>query len=164
MIDLFFTGQVVKVGDNIDTDAILPARYLSLSTERELGTKLMEDFMPGLAGNVEPGSILVAGKNFGCGSSREHAPVAIRGSGFSCVVAESFSRIFFRNAINIGLPVLSVAGAASIPDDCTISVDCLSGRVEAGKLYSGTPLSGFVLEILSSGGLISFLRHSLANG
>jgi len=159
-----FTGKSIHFGNDVDTDAILPARYLSLSTQEELGPHFMEDLSPGLAAQVAPGSILVAGENFGCGSSREHAPVAVRGSGFACVVAASFSRLFYRNAINIGLPVLVVKDALQIPEDSLLTVDCVKGIVrdmETGKEYIGTPLTGFMLEILSSGGLIAHLEKRL---
>jgi len=165
MIHAFsFTGKVSKLGNNIDTDAILPARFLSISTEKELGEHLLEDLEPELAKNAQVGDILVAGENFGCGSSREHAPLAIRGGGFSCVIAASFSRLFFRNSINIGLPVMVVPEAADIAPGTALTVDCINGvvrEVDSKKEYACTPLSGFVLEILSNGGLIPYLEKNL---
>lgn len=162
MNNFCFSGRVWRLGDNVDTDAILPARFLNLTTEKELGHHFMQDALPELAKQIRPGDILVAGENFGCGSSREHAPLAIRGCGVSCVVASSFSRLFFRNAINLGLPALTVCEAGQILEGSQLRVDCMSGEVrELGRNipYNGVPLSGFLLEVLSSGGLVSYLEE-----
>jgi 3-isopropylmalate/(R)-2-methylmalate dehydratase small subunit len=162
MSGLRFTGKVWMLGDNVDTDAILPARYLTLTDEKEQGLHLLENMRPNLAQKVSSGDILVAGENFGCGSSREHAPLAIRGSGIRCVVAASFARIFFRNAINIGLPVLAVPEATQLAEGHIVTVDCLTGAVldeASGRLLQGAPLAGFLLEILHAGGLIGRLRQ-----
>lgn len=157
-----FSGKVWQLGDNVDTDAILPARFLNLTTEKELGHHFMQDVLPELAEQIRPGDILVAGENFGCGSSREHAPMAIRGCGVPCVVAASFSRLFFRNAINLGLPALTVREAGQILEGSRLRVDCMSGEVrDLGRniLYAGVPLSGFLLEVLSLGGLVSYMEE-----
>ena len=156
MSDFIFTGKTYVLGNHIDTDAILPARFLDVTTERELGTHFMEDLCPGLVGQIQAGSILIAGENFGCGSSREHAPLAIRGAGIACVVAKSFSRIFYRNSINIGLPVLISQHAGEIGEDKLISVDCVNGLIkdEMGGTYTCQPLPPFMLDILADGGLL----------
>ena len=168
MSGLSFTGTVWRLGDDIDTDAILPARYLNLTQEDQLGLHFMEDVLPGFAAAITPGDILIAGENFGCGSSREHAPMAIRGRGFSCVVATSFSRLFFRNAINIGLPVLTSQEIGQIAQPgARLTVDCLAGTIQdlsSGKTLAGTPLSPFMQEILVAGGLIAYLERRIAQG
>ncbi|MEA3407529.1 MAG: 3-isopropylmalate dehydratase small subunit [Chloroflexota bacterium] len=158
-------GRVWKYGDNVDTDAIIPARYLNVSAEDELAAHCMEDMDVEFAQEVEAGDIIVAGKNFGCGSSREHAPVAIKACGVSCVVAKTFARIFFRNAINIGLPILecpdAVEGAA--PDQI-LEIDLASGvirNVSTGEEYRATPYPAFMLEIIDAGGLVPYTREKL---
>ena len=159
-------GRVWKYGDNVDTDAIIPARYLNVSAEDELAAHCMEDIDAEFAQEVEPGDIIVAGKNFGCGSSREHAPVAIKASGVSCVVAQTFARIFFRNAINIGLPILECPEAAQeTAADQILEVDLASGiihNVSTDKQYQATPYPPFMLEIIDAGGLVPYTREKLS--
>jgi 3-isopropylmalate/(R)-2-methylmalate dehydratase small subunit len=158
-------GHAHKYGDNIDTDAIIPARYLDTTDERELASHCLEDLDPAFVAKVRPGDIVVAGENFGCGSSREHAPLAIKGAGVSCVIAASFARIFFRNAINIGLPVLICPRAAeetSSGDE--LEVDLGEGRVSnlTRKLvYQTAAFPKFLQEIIDAGGLIPYTRRRL---
>jgi 3-isopropylmalate/(R)-2-methylmalate dehydratase small subunit len=159
-------GRVWKYGDNVDTDAIIPARYLNVSAEDELAAHCMEDLDVEFAKEMEPGDIIVAAKNFGCGSSREHAPVAIKASGISCVVAETFARIFFRNAINIGLPILECPEAAQeTAADQILEIDLASGvihNVSTDKEYQATPYPAFMLEIIDAGGLVPYTREKLS--
>ncbi|MEW6034910.1 MAG: 3-isopropylmalate dehydratase small subunit, partial [Chloroflexota bacterium] len=151
-------GTVHKYGANVDTDAIIPARYLNVSDARELAGHCMEDIDSDFVRRVGPGDILVAMDNFGCGSSREHAPVAIKVSGISCVIASGFARIFFRNAINIGLPLLECPEAASEAESGdVVEVDLSSGEVRnvtRSKKYSARPYPEFLLDIIAAGGLI----------
>ena len=159
-------GKVWKYGDNVDTDAIIPARYLNLSAAAELAAHCMEDIDARFVRDVVPGDIIVAGKNFGCGSSREHAPVAIKGSGVACVIAETFARIFFRNAINIGLPILECPEAveASAAGQ-TLVIDLTSGTVRnetTGQEFQATAYPPFMLAIIEAGGLIDYTRQKLA--
>ena len=157
-------GKAYKFGHDIDTDIIIPARYLNDITPEHLAAHCMEDAGTGFARDVKPGDILVAGKNFGCGSSREHAPLAIMGCGISCVIAKSFSRLFYRNAINIGLPVMIANVSPFVTEGDAVSVDCLSGQVtliRADKEIRGEPLPPFMLEILRCGGLIGYLEKHL---
>lgn len=158
-------GKVWKYGDNVDTDAIIPARYLNLSMQEELAAHCMEDIDPAFVQKVEAGDILVGGKNFGCGSSREHAPVAIQGCGVSCVIAETFARIFFRNAINIGLPILECPGAAQAAQaGQRMEVDLASGTIrnlDSGQEFRATPYPPFMLEIIDAGGLVEYTRRKL---
>lgn len=160
------TGQVWKYGDNVDTDAIIPARYLNTTVESELARHCMEDLDPGFALKVKPGDILVAGANFGCGSSREHAPVAIKASGISCVIAESFARIFFRNALNIGLPILECPQAArETTAGQSLEVDLAAGvirNINSGATYQAVPYPAFMLELIAAGGLVPYTRRRLA--
>lgn len=158
-------GKVWKYGDNIDTDVIIPARYLVTTDPKVLAAHCMEDVDESFAQNVQPGDIMVGGANFGCGSSREHAPISIKGAGVSCIVAESFARIFFRNAINIGLPILESAEAArdAQPGD-SLSVDLTAGTItnaRTGKTYQARPFPPFVLQIIEAGGLVPYTRHTL---
>jgi 3-isopropylmalate dehydratase, small subunit len=136
-------GKVIKYGHNVDTDVIIPARYLNTSDPKELAQHCMEDLDKDFVKKVQPGDIMVAGKNFGCGSSREHAPIALKASGISCVIAETFARIFYRNAINIGLPIMECPEAAQdIEDGDTVSVDVYTGvitNITKNKTYQGTP-------------------------
>jgi 3-isopropylmalate/(R)-2-methylmalate dehydratase small subunit len=161
-------GRVWKYGDNVDTDAIVPARYLNVSTPEELAEHCMEDIDQSFARNVQPGDVIVGQANFGCGSSREHAPLAIRGSGISCVVAESFARIFYRNAINIGLPILECPEAvAGTEAGQTLEVDLEKGmvtNVDTGKTYQAEPYPPFLLNIIAAGGLIPYTRKKLGAG
>lgn len=153
-------GKVYLFGNDVNTDEIIPARFLNTTDLKTLARNCMEDARPGFGQAVEPGSILVAGSNFGCGSSREHAPLAIKHAGISFVIAASFARIFFRNCINIGLPIIEspeVAGAVSEGD--ILSVDIGDGTVilPSGKKVSVTPFPLFMQSIVESGGLIPFL-------
>lgn len=152
-------GLVIKYGDNIDTDVIIPARYLSTSVPEELAKHCMEDIDTTFAGRVKAGDIMVGGANFGCGSSREHAPIAIKASGISCVIAKDFARIFFRNAINIGLPILECPEAsADIDEGNEVEIDFDTGvitNITKGRSYQAAAFPPFMQEIISAGGLIA---------
>ena len=155
------TGRVFKYGDNVDTDVIIPARYLNTSDPKELAAHCMEDIDLDFAKNVQQGDIIVANKNFGCGSSREHAPIAIKESGVRCVIASTFARIFYRNAINIGLPAIV---CKDLPDEVKtgdqMELHMLEGTAEAnGKVYSCTKLPEYMQNILNQGGLIASLNR-----
>lgn len=156
-------GTVHKYGDNVDTDVIIPARYLNSADPKELASKCMEDIDRDFVKKVKPGDIMVAGKNFGCGSSREHAPIAIKASGIACVIAETFARIFYRNAINIGLPIIECPeAAAEIQDSDTVDIDFDSGRITdetTGKSYQGQSFPPFMQKIITSGGLIHYINE-----
>ncbi|MCF8011698.1 MAG: 3-isopropylmalate dehydratase small subunit [Clostridiales bacterium] len=156
-------GKVWKFGEDIDTDAIIPARYLNTSDPAELALHCMEDADPEFPGKVQPGDIIAAGKNFGCGSSREHAPIAIKAAGVSCVIAGSFARIFYRNAFNIGLPIFECAEAAdNIEENDQVEVDMKSGRIinkTKGEEYSAVPIPPFMQEIINAGGLINYVAR-----
>ena len=154
------TGQVIRYGDNVDTDVIIPARYLNTTDHQELAAHCMEDLDPTFVSRVKPGDIIVAGENFGCGSSREHAPVAIKASGIACVVAKSFARIFYRNAINIGLSIVECDADAD--DGDRLTVDFEQGRIEnltkgIGREFSAFP--PFLQTLLESGGLLNAVRE-----
>ena len=152
-------GKVFKYGDNVDTDVIIPARYLNSSDPAELATHCMEDIDKDFVNKVKKGDIIVAEKNFGCGSSREHAPIAIKAAGVSCVIAETFARIFYRNSINIGLPILECDEAAKdIKDGDTVSVNFDTGVITnetTGKTYQAEPFPEFIQNIIKKGGLIN---------
>ena len=156
-------GFVHKYGDNVDTDVIIPARYLNTSSHAELAAHCMEDIDSGFVKNVKPGDIIVAEKNFGCGSSREHAPIAIKASGVSCVIASTFARIFYRNAINIGLAILECDEAArDIKSGDEVDVDFDTGvitNVTTGKTYQAQPFPPFIQNIISKGGLLASLKE-----
>lgn len=158
-------GRVHKYGDNVDTDVIIPARYLNTSKHEELAAHCMEDIDSGFVKNVRPGDIMVATKNFGCGSSREHAPIAIKTSGISCVIASTFARIFYRNAINIGLAILECDEAArDIQAGDEVKVDFDTGLIEnltAGKSYQAEPFPPFIQNIIAKGGLLSSIQDRL---
>ncbi|MCX7841540.1 MAG: 3-isopropylmalate dehydratase small subunit [Clostridia bacterium] len=157
-------GKAIKYGDNVDTDVIIPARYLNTSDPEELAKYCMEDIDKDFVNKVCKGDIMVAGKNFGCGSSREHAPIAIKASGISCVIAETFARIFYRNAINIGLPIVECPEAAEdISDGDEVKVDFDSGiitNVTKSKTYKGVPFPRFMQEIMAADGLIGYIRQN----
>jgi len=155
-------GKVHKYGDNVDTDVIIPARHLNTTDPNELAKHCMEDIDTAFVTRVQAGDIMVAGKNFGCGSSREHAPIAIKASGISCVIAESFARIFYRNAINIGLPIVeSEAAAKAIAAGETVEVDFIKGIVSAGGCeYEIAPFPPFLQNIIQHGGLLNAIQHS----
>ena len=161
------TGKVWKYGDNVDTDGIIPARYLNVSTPEELARHCMEGIVPGLA--VSPmtasplaGDIIVAGENFGCGSSREHAPLAIQGAGIACVVAKSFARIFYRNSINIGLPILECPQAVEETEQGDqLTMDLEAGDItneRTGRTYQTPPFPAFIMGIIQAGGLVPYTR------
>ena len=160
-------GTVFKYGDNIDTDVIIPARYLNSSDPAELATHCMEDIDKDFVKKVNEGDIIVANKNFGCGSSREHAPIAIKAAGVSCVIAETFARIFYRNAINIGLPILECEEAAEeISADDEVSVDFDTGvitDITTGKTYNAQPFPPFIQNIIKCGGLLKSLKEGENN-
>jgi 3-isopropylmalate/(R)-2-methylmalate dehydratase small subunit len=159
------TGHAWVFGDNVDTDVIIPARYLLTSDPVELGKHCMEDLDPGFVAAVQPGDVFVAGGNFGCGSSREHAPLAIKGAGVAVVIASSFARIFFRNAINIGLPILECPEAvAGVRPGDTLQVDLAGGRIEnvtTGQSFQAQPYPDSILHIIAAGGLIAATREKL---
>ena len=162
-------GKIWTFGDDIDTDAIIPARYLTTTDMTELAAHCMEDADPEFPQKVSPGDIIVAGKNFGCGSSREHAPLAIKGAGITCVIAESFARIFYRNAINIGLPILESAEAALAlkgKEGEVVEVDLRQGEIRdsSGKVYPAVPFPPFMQEIIVRGGLINYVREKVKQG
>ncbi len=155
-------GTVHKFGDNVDTDVIIPARYLNTASHKELAAHCMEDIDKDFVNNVKEGDIMVAEKNFGCGSSREHAPIAIKASGISCVIASTFARIFYRNAINIGLPILECDEAArEIKSGDTVSVNFDTGVITnktKGHSYQAQPFPEFIKEIINAGGLLNSLK------
>jgi len=158
-------GTVWKYGDNVDTDAIISARYLNMSEPEELAAHCMEGIDPEFAGAVQPGDLIVAGENFGCGSSREHAPLAIKGSGVRCVVASNFARIFYRNAINVGLPIMECSAAANdAQKGHLLSVDLQAGVVQnltTGQVYEAEPYPPFMMSIVDAGGLVSYTRRKI---
>lgn len=159
-------GTVFKYGDNVDTDVIIPARYLNTSNAKELAMHCMEDIDATFVTKVKEGDIIVANKNFGCGSSREHAPLAIKTAGISCVIASTFARIFYRNAINIGLPILECPEAVEgIAQGDTVEVDFDTGTIvnkTSGKTFKGQSFPPFMQEIIKADGLINQLKAKLA--
>lgn len=158
------TGNVWKFGDDVDTDLIIPARYLNTSEPDELAKHCMEDADPGFAGKVATGDIIVADKNFGCGSSREHAPIAIKAAGVSCVIAKSFARIFYRNSFNMGLPILECEDADKFKPGDKLSVDFDTGEIvlsESGTSYSTKPIPPFMQELVQSGGLMKHIKKRI---
>ena len=154
--------KVYKYGDNVDTDVIIPARYLNAPDEKSLASHCMEDIDANFASTVEQGDIIVAGSNFGCGSSREHAPLSIKACGVKCVIAPSFARIFYRNAINIGFPIVECAQAAEeIQPGDQVDVDFTTGVITdqtTGKTYQAAPFPEFIKGIIESGGLLNSLK------
>lgn len=156
-------GKVIKYGNNVDTDVIIPARYLNTTDPAELASHCMEDLDATFVGRVQKGDIMVAGSNFGCGSSREHAPIAIKASGISCVIAQTFARIFYRNAINIGLPIIeSPEAAADISEGDTLEIDFDTGVINnqtKGVSYKGVPFPEFMQKIIAADGLISYISQ-----
>jgi len=155
-------GTTFKYGDNVDTDVIIPARYLNTPDAHELAQHCMEDLDAAFAVRVTRGDILVAGRNFGCGSSREHAPLAIKACGVACVIAATFARIFYRNALNIGLPILECpAAAAAISAGDTVAVDFDTGVITdetTGRTFQGEPFPPFMQELIAAGGLAAYRR------
>ena len=158
-------GKVYKYGDNVDTDVIIPARYLNVSSGEELAKYCMIDIDPDFAHKVNKGDIIVAKKNFGCGSSREHAPLAIKCAGVSCVIASTFARIFYRNAINIGLPIMECDEAAEdIDDGDIVSVDFKTGVITnetKGHTYQAAPFPEFMQKIMEKGGLVEYTKAKI---
>ena len=156
-------GRVFKFGSNVDTDVIIPARYLNVPDPAELAKHCMEDIDKEFVNKVSEGDIIVADKNFGCGSSREHAPIAIKAAGVSCVIAETFARIFYRNAINIGLPIIECPEAAkNIEEGNEIEVDFDSGKIynkTKNEEYQGQAFPEFMQKIISNGGLINYINN-----
>ena len=157
-------GRVFKYGDNVDTDVIIPARYLNTSDAKELAAHCMEDIDTEFVKKVQPGDIIVANKNFGCGSSREHAPLAIKTAGVSCVIASTFARIFYRNAINIGLPILECDVAVkNIDAGDELEVDFKSGLIKnltKNQQYQGEGFPEFMQKIIDNDGLIGYIKNS----
>jgi 3-isopropylmalate/(R)-2-methylmalate dehydratase small subunit len=159
-------GKVYKYGDDVNTDVIIPARYLNVYNPAELAQHCMEDLDPEFLKKVKPGDIIVAGTNFGCGSSREHAPLAIKAAGISCVIAKSFARIFYRNALNTGLPILECEEAT----DKTKAGDVLEVKLSTGEIvnitrgltFKAKPYPDFMLKLIKAGGLIEYTKHKLA--
>ena len=161
---MILKGQAFLFGDDIDTDAIIPARYLNTSDPEELKKHCMEDADPEFFSKISAGDIIVAGKNFGCGSSREHAPIAIKASGISCVIASSFARIFFRNSFNMGLPIFeSDEASREIRQGDIVEVDASSGEIRnisSGKTYKAKPIPGFMQDLIEDGGLIKHIEKT----
>ena len=161
-----FAGKAWVFGDNIDTDQITPGKYLTMITAEELGKVVLEGARPEFAKQVQKGDVIVAGRNFGCGSSREHAPLGIKGAGVPVVLAESFARIFYRNAINVGLPVLEVANVHSkVREGDVLDVDLTTGKIvnkTKGETYEAVPLSDKAMGILRAGGLVEVTKAKLA--
>lgn len=158
-------GKAIKYGDNVDTDVIIPARFLNTSDPKELASHCMEDIDKDFKNKVKSGDIMVVGYNFGCGSSREHAPISIKESGISCVIAKSFARIFYRNAINIGLPILECPDAASVIDEGDIvSVNTETGIIKditKGIEFKSQPFPQFIKKIIECGGLINYVKEKV---
>ncbi|NLD06243.1 MAG: 3-isopropylmalate dehydratase small subunit [Synergistaceae bacterium] len=159
------TGKAWIYGDNVDTDVIIPARYLVTSDEKSLAAHCMEDLDDSFAKGVIVGDVIAAGNNFGCGSSREHAPIAIKGSGTSCVIAKSFARIFYRNAINIGLPILECAETDRIAKGDLLEIDLTKGTITnrtKGETYHAKPFPEFLRSLIGLGGLVPYVRARLS--
>jgi 3-isopropylmalate dehydratase small subunit len=158
-------GKVWKFGNDIDTDAIIPARHLNTTDGKQMASHLMEDLDPKFASRVGPSDIIAAGKNFGCGSSREHAPIAIKASGVSCVIAHSFARIFYRNAFNMGLPILECPeGAERIQQGDELEIDLDSGTIEnrtRNETYRAQPLPLFMQKLIKAGGLMEYVKEQM---
>ena len=160
-------GKVHKYGDDVNTDVIIPARYLNVYDPADLAQHCMEDLDPDFLKKVKPGDIIVAGTNFGCGSSREHAPLAIKAAGISCVIASSFARIFYRNALNTGLPILECEEAADKTETGdTLEVDLSTGEIvniTRGLTFKAKPYPDFMLELIKAGGLIEYTKRKIAD-
>lgn len=158
-------GKAFKYGDNVDTDVIIPARYLNTSDPAELAKHCMEDIDIKFVDAVKEGDVIVAEKNFGCGSSREHAPIAIKASGVSCVIANTFARIFYRNAFNTGLPILECDEAvAGIDDGDEVTVDFATGEIKnltKGETYQAEPFPEFIQKIIENDGLVNYVKNNL---
>jgi len=159
---MILKGRAHKFGDDINTDDIIAAKYLVSTDPVELGKKCMETIAPDFAKNVKIGDIIVAGKNFGCGSSREHAPVAIKGVGISCVIAKSFARIFYRNSINIGLPILEIADCDRIKAGDELEINLVKGEIKnltQNEIYKSESFPGFMQELVNAGGLMNWVKN-----
>lgn len=165
---MVFQGRARLVGDNVDTDVILPGKYLVVTDPKELGKHALEGLDPAWPASIQSGDILIGGRNFGCGSSREAAPVAIQAAGIACVVAESFARIFFRNALNIGLPVIESPGIGSFANEGKLLlVDVAEGLIkdlQTGQSQQAQPLPSFILEVVAAGGLVPRIKQKVARG
>lgn len=165
---MLIKGKVWNFGDDVDTDAIIPARYLNTSDPAELAKHIMEDADKDFPAKVKSGDVLVAGKNFGCGSSREHAPIAIKAAGIQAVVARSFARIFYRNAFNIGLPIFeSPEASAAIKPGHEVEIDADKGTIKdltTGATYTAKPIPPFMQELIAAGGLVEWTKRKLAKG
>ena len=162
--DMHISGNIWKFGDDVDTDLIIPARYLNTSEPAELAKHCMEDADPTFAEKVSAGDIIVGGKNFGCGSSREHAPIAIKAAGVACVVARSFARIFYRNAFNMGLPILECDAADQFKTGGTLKVDLDAGEIiheDTGERYETRPIPPFMQELVKAGGLMPYIQKRI---
>ncbi|HHH40920.1 MAG TPA: 3-isopropylmalate dehydratase small subunit [Chloroflexi bacterium] len=161
-------GRVWRYGDNVDTDVIIPARYLNVSDPAQLAVHCLEDLDPAFARQVQPGDIVVAGENFGAGSSREHAPLALKAAGVGCIIARSFARIFYRNAINIGLPILECPQAVEETETGDVlTVDLEAGTItnhRTGRTYQAPPFPPFVMGIIRAGGLVPYTRRRMQEG
>ncbi|MDD5688356.1 MAG: 3-isopropylmalate dehydratase small subunit [Elusimicrobia bacterium] len=164
---MIFKGKAHKYGDNVNTDEIIPARYLNTANAAELAKHCMEDIDKDFVKNVSKGDVIVAGKNFGCGSSREHAPLSIKAAGVSCVIAESFARIFFRNSINIGLPILeSKEASQKIKNGDELEINIKEGKIKnltQKHSYSAKPFPDFLLNIINSDGLLNYIKTEMGN-
>ncbi len=162
---MIITGTIHKFGDDVNTDEIIPARYLNTSDAKELAAHVMEDADPEFPSKVKPGDIIVAGKNFGCGSSREHAPLAIKAADVACVVAESYARIFYRNAFNIGLTIMECPSAASeAQTGHVLRIDTATGQitnVTLGRDYSSKPIPPFMQQLIAAGGLMEYVKKGI---
>ncbi|NOZ91321.1 MAG: 3-isopropylmalate dehydratase small subunit [Epsilonproteobacteria bacterium] len=159
-------GKVWKFGDNIDTDLIIAARYLNTSEPSELAKHIMEDADPEFLNKMSEGDIIVAGENFGCGSSREHAPIALKAAGISAIIAPTFARIFYRNAFNMGLPIFELKEANEINEGDTVKIDMAKGEIiniTQAKTYKFTPIPEFMQKLVDAGGLIEFAKAEIAS-
>jgi 3-isopropylmalate/(R)-2-methylmalate dehydratase small subunit len=159
------TGNTWKFGDDIDTDLIIPARYLNTTDAEELARHCMEGADANFAEKIDKGDIIVGGKNFGCGSSREHAPIAIKAAGVSCVIAKSFARIFYRNAFNMGLPILECSDIDELATGEKLTINFDTGeitRIATGKIYTASPIPPFMQELVESGGLMNYIKKKIA--
>ncbi len=159
-------GKVWNFGKDIDTDLIIAARYLNTSVPEELAKHVMEDADPDFVSKMSVGDIIVAGENFGCGSSREHAPIALKAAGISAIIAPTFARIFYRNAFNMGLPIFELPESAEIKEGDVVSVDMGAGTVTnktSGKVYNFTPIPEFMQKLLNAGGLMNFAKDEIAS-
>lgn len=159
-----FEGRVWRFGDDVDTDVIIPARFLNVSDRQELAKNCFVDLRPEFAGQAQAGDIVVAGKNFGCGSSREHAPLALKEAGICIVLAKSFARIFYRNAFFIGLPAVELAEAPdAVEEGDRLSVDLATGQIEhmSGQRFTAKPIPDFMMEIVRAGGLVNYVKRQV---